>query len=138
MEIFYFRRIPESSVCVLWNKPLLTGGFCDDESNITLLALMGLCLVATLLGFYDYLGTVLAPNNFRACYPPKLKYTDKNSINAMLCGEVSSWHRSLKSCNFAEMHKACEKSAFAAPFPWLLKSKEEPNLDNFFFIINFQ
>lgn len=50
----------------------------------------------------------------------------------MPCAEVSPWHRSLKSCNFAEIHKGCEKSAFPAPFSWLLKSKEEPNLDNFF------
>lgn len=71
MGIFYFRRIPESSVCVLWNKPFLIGGFCDDESNV---ALMESCLVGSLLGFYDYLEIVLTLN-FRACYTPKPKYT---------------------------------------------------------------
>lgn len=50
----------------------------------------------------------------------------------MPCAEVSPWQGSLKSCNFAEIHKVCKKSAFTAPFPRLLKSKEEPNLDNSF------
>lgn len=72
-------------------------------------------------------------DHFRAYYTPKPKIqVIENGVNPMAFAEAFPWRWSLKSYNFAEIHKGCKKSAFTAPFSWLLESKEEPNLDGFF------
>lgn len=83
-------------------------------------------------------GNCIDTDHFRAYYAPKPKIQlIDNGINPMAFADAFPWHWGLKSCNFAEIHKGGQKSAFTAPFSWLLESKEEPNLDGVFLSLIF-
>lgn len=130
---FILARIPKRSACLSLFTPVLSW-FVWWWVQRRFIALMGSYLAASVLSSYECPETVLTLTISEPIMLQNLKYSwlIENGINPMAFADAFPWHWGLKSCNFAEIHKGGQKSAFTAPFSWLLESKEEPNLDGFF------
>ena len=132
MGIFYFSK-DFQEICMSLALYPCSFLICVMMSATSLYCIDGIIFSSLIAWFLWLPRNCIDTDHFRAYYTPKPKIQlRENEISPMAFAEAFPWHWSLKSCNFAEVHKDCKKSAFTALFSRLLESKEEPNLDGVF------